>query len=100
MNWEGRRCWWRFVHGSNLVMNMVKRGAKVGVLDDLRSAEVVNIKNHLDGEDVEFIQTDLGQAGVADRGGLHERCGPPRRRPGRGYVDLRQPECGDELCWR
>ena len=78
--------------GSNLVDQLLERGAQIRVVDDLSSGRPENIQNHVKAGRVSFIEADLREPGVtrsamkdiqvvfhlaADHGG-------------RGYVDLHQ----------
>jgi nucleoside-diphosphate-sugar epimerase len=78
--------------GSTLADQLVARGARVRIVDDLTSGRLENISHHRGNTDVEFLQADLREPGVtraamqtvdtvfhlaADHGG-------------RGYVDLHQ----------
>src|SRR5215470_8658887 len=102
MNWEGRRVLVTggasFI-GSNLVANLVKRGARVRVVDDLSSGRTANIKEYVDGEDIEFIEADLRQSGVAERvvDGMSVVFHLAADHGGRGYVDLHQAACATNL---
>ena len=51
--------------GSHLTDALVDRGAKVRIVDDLSSGRLENIQQHLAKGDVEFIQADLREPGVA-----------------------------------
>ncbi len=78
--------------GSTLTDQLLARGAKVRIVDDLSSGHLGNIRQHLGGGKVDFLEADLREPGVtrtamqavdtvfhlaADHGG-------------RGYVDLHQ----------
>ena len=78
--------------GSHLVDALVARGAAVRVVDDLSSGTRQNLAVHLDRRDVELIEADLREPGVArsamrDVNVLFHLAGD---HGGRGYVDLRQ----------
>ena len=78
--------------GSHLVDALVDRGAKVRVVDNLSSGRLENIQNHVDGNNVEFIQNDLLEAEVT-RQALKEInivFHLAADHGGRGYVDLNQ----------
>ena len=51
--------------GSHLVDALVQRGAKVRVVDDLSSGQPSHIRRHLDDGNLEFIQGDLREPGLA-----------------------------------
>ena len=81
--------------GSHLVDALVKRDAKIRVVDDLSSGKTENIKGHLKARSIDFLKGDIRKTEVmvkalkdidivfhlaADHGG-------------RGYVDLHQAAC-------
>src|SRR5215472_13512576 len=102
MNWEGRRVLVTggasFI-GSNLVKDLLKRGAKVRVVDDLSSGKMANVTAHVDAGQVEFIEADLRQPGVAERAveGMSVVFHLAADHGGRGYVDLHQAACAMNL---
>lgn len=51
--------------GSHLTYALVKRGAKVRIVDDLSSGKLENIQQHLTNGAIEFIQANLREPGVA-----------------------------------
>ena len=53
--------------GSHLVEALLKRGARVRVVDDLSSGKLENIQTHVESGRVEFTEADLRSAGVAER---------------------------------
>src|SRR2546426_10930898 len=53
--------------GSHLVDALVERGARVRVVDDLSSGRPENIKGHVEGRRVGFIEADLGASGAAEK---------------------------------
>ena len=93
--WQGRRVLVSggasFI-GSHLVEGLVKRGAKVMVVDDLSSGDLTNIEAHLAKGDVEFIQDDLREPGAARRAlqGIQMVFHLAADHGGRGYVDTYQ----------
>lgn len=85
--------------GSHLVDALVKRGARVRVVDNLSSGTIENIKEHVDGGKVEFLKEDLVAAGVISRvmAGMEIVFHLAADHGGRGYVDLHQVECSTNL---
>ena len=78
--------------GSHLVDQLVERGARVRVVDDLTSGRLENIRCHLANGKVEFIQADLREPGVtrAAMQGIDTVFHLAADHGGRGYVDLHQ----------
>ncbi len=78
--------------GSSLVDQLVARGAKVRVVDDLTSGRLENIRRHLSSGHLEFLQADLREPGVtrAAMEGAHTVFHLAADHGGRGYVDLHQ----------
>jgi nucleoside-diphosphate-sugar epimerase len=103
MNWGPRRILVTggasFI-GSHLIELLVKQGATaIRVVDDLSSGHLENIQHHINDGVVEFHQADLLTAGVAEDmvrkvdtvfhlAAIHG---------GRGYVDLHQAACAQNL---
>lgn len=85
--------------GSHLVDALVKRGARVRVVDNLSSGTIENIKEHVEGGRVEFLKEDLVAAGVISRvmAGMEIVFHLAADHGGRGYVDLHQVECSTNL---
>ena len=78
--------------GSHLVDALVERGARVRIVDDLSSGRLENIQGHLANGQVEFIQADLREPGVA-RAAMQDVqvvFHLAADHGGRGYVDLHQ----------
>ena len=78
--------------GSHLVDALVARGARLRIVDDLSSGRLENIQGHLTNGQVEFIQADLRQPGVA-RAAMRDVqvvFHLAADHGGRGYVDLHQ----------
>jgi nucleoside-diphosphate-sugar epimerase len=78
--------------GSHLTDALVERGAQVRIVDDLSSGRLDNIHRHLASGDVEFIQADLREPGIArllvqNTDTLFHLAAD---HGGRGYVDLHQ----------
>jgi len=102
MNWEGRKVLVTggasFI-GSNLVKNLLKRGADIRVVDDLSSGKLVNIKEHVDAGQVEFIEGDLRVQSIAELAveGASVVFHLAADHGGRGYVDLHQAACATNL---
>ena len=78
--------------GSSLVDQLVARGAHVRVVDDLSSGRLENLKGHLGNAQVEFIEADLREPGVARAAmqGIQTVFHLAADHGGRGYVDLHQ----------
>ncbi len=78
--------------GSHLVDQLVQRGARVRVVDDLTSGRLENIRGHLANGKVEFIQADLREPGVTRSAmqGIETVFHLAADHGGRGYVDLHQ----------
>src|SRR5579863_6405586 len=78
--------------GSTLADQLIERGAKIRVVDDLTSGHLGNIAGHIASGDIEFIRADLREPGIA-RGavqGIHTIFHLAADHGGRGYVDLHQ----------
>ncbi len=78
--------------GSHLVDQLVARGAKVRVVDDLTSGRLENIAGHLNDGQIEFKQADLREPGIAREAvqGMNVVFHLAADHGGRGYVDLHQ----------
>ena len=78
--------------GSNLVDQLVNRGAKVRIVDDLSSGHLENVQGHLDKGAAEFIEADLREPGVTRMAmqGIQTVFHLAADHGGRGYVDLHQ----------
>lgn len=85
--------------GSHLVDLLTAAGAKVRIVDDLSSGKKANIQHYVDGKEIEFIEMDLldsqncrkavkGMQTVFHLAAIHG---------GRGYVDLHQALCAQNL---
>jgi nucleoside-diphosphate-sugar epimerase len=86
--------------GSHLVDLLLASGAPaVRVVDDLSSGRLENIRCHLDEGRVEFVRADLLEEGVAQRAveGIDVVFHLAAVHGGRGYVDLHQAECAQNL---
>jgi len=85
--------------GSSLVDALIERGAKVCTVDDLSSGKLENIRRLVDEGQVEFIQADLRDPGVAERAveGINVVFHLAADHGGRGYVDLHQAACAGNL---
>lgn len=85
---------------SHLIDQLVARGARrIRVVDDLTSGRLANIQGHIDSGVVEFVQADLLQPGVAQAAvaGTHVVFHLAAIHGGRGYVDLHQALCAQNL---
>lgn len=85
--------------GSALVDELVGRGARVRIVDNLSSGKAENIQGHLEAMRVEFIHADLLQPGVAARAvaDMEFVFHLAADHGGRGYVDLHQAACATNL---
>jgi len=78
--------------GSNLTEQLLKRGAKVRVVDDLTSGKLENIEEFIKTGEVEFIKGDLKDQSIVRKAvkGIHTIFHLAADHGGRGYVDLHQ----------
>ena len=78
--------------GSTLTDQLLARGARVRVVDDLSSGHLDNIRAHLGGGSVDFLHADLREPGVARAAmhGVDTVFHLAADHGGRGYVDLHQ----------
>jgi nucleoside-diphosphate-sugar epimerase len=85
--------------GSHLVDALVKRGAKVRVVDDLSSGKLENINGHIEAGRIEFTKAELRDAGVAEAAveDISVVFHLAADHGGRGYVDLHQASCSTNL---
>src|SRR6202162_3196041 len=78
--------------GSTLADQLIERGAKIRVVDDLTSGHLGNIQDQIAAGNVEFIRADLREPGIT-RGamqGVHTVFHLAADHGGRGYVNLHQ----------
>ncbi len=85
--------------GSTLVDALLKKGAHIRVVDDLSSGKLENIATHVMNKEVEFVQNDLREPGVAESAveGIDVVFHLAADHGGRGYVDLHQAACAANL---
>ena len=78
--------------GSSLADQLLARGARLRVVDDLTSGRLENIQEHLSNGKVEFVRADLREPGVARLAmqGVGTVFHLAADHGGRGYVDLHQ----------
>ena len=78
--------------GSTLTDQLLARGAKVRIVDDLTSGHLNNLRDHLRGGNLDFLHADLREQGVtrAAMQGVHTVFHLAADHGGRGYVDLHQ----------
>src|SRR5947199_10651071 len=78
--------------GSSLVDQLLARGAKARVVDDLTSGRLENLREHLGNNTLEFRQADLREPGVARAAmqGVDTVFHLAADHGGRGYVALHQ----------
>jgi len=102
MNWKNRNVLVTggasFI-GSNLVMALAAKGAKIRVVDDFSSGKIENVRDLVENGSVELIQQDLRRPGVAERAvdGMSVVFHLAADHGGRGYVDLHQAACSVNL---
>lgn len=103
MNWSEKRI---LVTGgasfisSHLIDLLVAKGARaIRVVDDLSSGKLANIQAHIESGIVEFVKEDLLVPGVAQRAveGAHVVFHLAAIHGGRGFVDLHQGACAQNL---
>jgi nucleoside-diphosphate-sugar epimerase len=85
---------------SHLIDLLVAKGARrIRVVDDLSSGKVANIRGHLDSGVVELQQEDLLAPGAAQRAvaGMEVAFHLAAIHGGRGFVDLHQAACAQNL---
>jgi UDP-glucose 4-epimerase len=85
--------------GSHLVDALLEKGAQVRVVDNLSSGRLDNIRHHVAGGRVEFVQADLSDPAVAEEAvrGRQVVFHLAADHGGRGYVDLHQVACATNL---
>jgi nucleoside-diphosphate-sugar epimerase len=85
---------------SHLIDLLIEKGArKIRVVDDLTSGKLANIQHHIDRGFVEFRKEDLLEPGVAQKSvaGTDVVFHLAAIHGGRGYVDLHQAACAQNL---
>lgn len=85
---------------SHLIDELVSKGARsIRVVDDLTSGRLANIQGHIDAGTVEFRKEDLLRPGVAQRAveGMDVVFHLAAIHGGRGYVDLHQAPCAQNI---
>jgi len=85
--------------GSHLVDRLVERGARVRVVDNMSSGRWENLAAHLKNGQVELVEGDLLAPGAAGKAvaGMSVTFHLAADHGGRGYVDLHQAACADNL---
>ena len=85
--------------GSHLTDALVHKGAKVRVVDNLSSGRLANIQSHIESGQVDFVEADLTEPGVAQKvvDGTQIVFHLAADHGGRGYVDLHQAACTTNL---
>jgi len=85
--------------GSHLVDKLVDLGARVRVVDNLSSGKVENLKNHLDKETIEFVQTDLRELKAARLAMKNVQVvfHLAASHGGRGYITRHPADCAANL---
>jgi nucleoside-diphosphate-sugar epimerase len=85
---------------SHLIDHLVEKGARsLRVVDDLSSGRLANIQDHIDNGAVEFHRADLLDPGVPQRmvEGMDVVFHLAAIHGGRGFVDLHQAACAQNL---
>ena len=85
--------------GSHLVDRLVKKSARVRVVDNLSSGKLEHIQHWVEQGAAEFIHADLLEAGQAERAvdGIDNVFHLAADHGGRGYIDLHQAACATNL---
>ena len=85
--------------GSHLTDALVDKGAKVRVVDNLSSGRLSNIQSHIESGQVDFVEADLTEPGIAQKvvDGTQIVFHLAADHGGRGYVDLHQAACTTNL---
>ena len=85
--------------GSHLTDALVDKGAKVRVVDNLSSGRLANIQSHIESGQVDFVEADLTDPGIAQKvvDGTQIVFHLAADHGGRGYVDLHQAACTTNL---
>ena len=85
--------------GSHLTDALVDKGAKVRVVDNLSSGRLANIQSHIESGQVDFVEADLTEPGIAQKvvDGTQLVFHLAADHGGRGYVDLHQAACTTNL---
>jgi nucleoside-diphosphate-sugar epimerase len=86
--------------GSHLIDLLVGRGAsRIRVVDDFSSGRLANVQGHIDAGVVELLEADLLAPGVAQRAaaGMQVVFHLAAIHGGRGFVDLHQAACAQNL---
>jgi nucleoside-diphosphate-sugar epimerase len=85
--------------GSHLVEQLLPKGARIRVVDDLSSGKLENIRRWIDDGSVEFQEGDLRVPGVAETAikGADVVFHLAADHGGRGYVDRHQAACASNL---
>lgn len=86
--------------GSHLIDLLLEKGTSpIRVVDDLSSGRLENIQSHIDAQRVEFHKADLLAPGVAQEmvRGINVVFHLAAIHGGRGYVDLHQAACAQNL---
>src|SRR5256714_4211682 len=78
--------------GSTLTDQLLARGARVRIVDDLSSGHLGNVRHHLGNGAIDFLHADLREPGVARAAmqGVDTVFHLAADHGGRGYVDLHQ----------
>lgn len=85
--------------GSHLVDALLLKGARVRVVDNLSSGRESNLESHLTNPSIEFIRADLRDPSSTSQAvrGMSVVFHLAAAHGGRGYVDLHQAACAENL---
>src|SRR5262245_8957023 len=85
--------------GSHLVDVLLERGASIRVIDDLSSGKLQNIQQHIDSGAVEFVNGNLLDQDTSRKAvhGVDIVFHLAAAHGGRGYVDLHQAACAQNM---
>jgi len=85
--------------GSHLVDLLVKKKARIRIIDNLSSGKLENIQQHLISRKVSFIKGDIRDIGIINEvfRGIEIVFHLAADHGGRGYVDLHQAACASNL---
>ncbi|MGQ0576766.1 MAG: SDR family NAD(P)-dependent oxidoreductase [Pseudonocardia sp.] len=85
--------------GSHLVEELVTRGARVRIVDNLSSGRITNLGELVSSGAVEFVEADLLDSHVTDAAvaGIEVVFHNAADHGGRGYIDRHQVDCATNL---
>lgn len=85
--------------GSHLVDVLVQTGARVTVVDNLSSGRLENLRSHLDGQQIRFVEADLRRQDAAEAAVEGQNCvfHLAADHGGRGYIETHDAACAVNL---